>query len=777
MVMKMKKMNKKVLKLFSYLVLFTLLFSINYLSVNAKDKELKVELESGSNNLFKYDVARLTFYSGVVGTCKNDVCEINYGENELSLPESAVKKPNITGHEVHYRVFKESSTNEQLYCIEQGVAFSKSGVSSKALNTYLFVRKTPGIMTNSSECENKNTTTEISCETKYREKLIAQVISVGYHNTDPKSSDFNQYKNIATQELIWEIARGERNVSSFSNSTYMPNKTCNTKKTVCPFYTKLFTDSSTKNNSKVIKVRNAYKDIIDKVYYTYYKTPSSFATKQSSAKTVKLSTYNSSTKKYSVTLTNNEYKNYKNFKFSTNNKNVSVSLKNNKLTITSTKPLTSAVLITANYKYENNLAKLKDNEDWSFTYVKRGTGNNVYDQQAVATGAAQATYYLKVITPTYSIKINKIDHMTGGKLSNVKFNICYNACGCKNPTVVTTNGEGEATLSKITTAGKYCIQEKEQVDGYVSNTEVEYVNLQAEGEYVANFENEPYEFELTKQIISGGKASILNDGCGTNNNRAKFQLKDSKGNIVSFVPIGDGEYNANFSDSETTTESLVTCNGKIKIYTLKKGKYTITETEFPENVQKKENSKEINITASKSKYYLTMTNGFAGLEFQKKDEDGTLILGGKFSLQMKVNNIYKDVLLLKKEDGMYNYSSNLKTSDANATYELVTNEGIFRVSDLPVGEYRVVEKEAPEGYEVVKDRDSKAIAKITDSNKSDYVVVEMINKKSSKEGDTSSAELILTVITGRKIINYVYVFGALTILIVLLIYLRKKIKK
>lgn len=773
----MKKMNKKVLKIFSCLILFALLFSINHLSVNAK-----ITVKSGED-LFKYDVTKLTFYDGVsVDHCKNDVCEIKYGSKSLSLPKTATSKK-ITGHKVHYRVFYDTKEEEQLYCIEQGVAFSKSGIETENVFGYLFIRKTKGIMTNSSECSIKNNKNNkdyniedvIECETKYRKSLIAQVISVGYHNTNSTSSSFNQYKNIATQELVWEIARGERSIDSFSNHNYMPNYKCKTDKDYCPFYAKLFSSKDTKN----IKVRNAYKDIIDKVYYTYYNTPKSFAKTEKSAKTIMLSTYNSSSKKYSVILSNNEYKNYKNFTFSTSDKNVTASLKDNKLTITSTKPIDEDVLITANYKYENNLAKLTKDKKTEFVSKQRGTGNDAYGLQAVATGAAKVSYYLKVATPKYKITVNKKDSKTKASLANVNFNICYNSCGCKNPEVIKTDSNGEATLSNIKKAGRYCVQEKGRVDGYASNNTKYYVDLPSKGKNNAlvSIDNKPYKYTITKQIMdSDGIISNLNDNCGKNDNTAEFQIKDSNGKIVNFKSTQNGEYNANLSADGSLTNTLKTCNGKITIYTMKKGKYTIVETKFPAGVQAKENSKTINIK-DKADDSLILTNGFTGLEFQKKDEDGGLINGGKFSLQMKVNNIYKDVLLLKKEDGNYKYSSNLKSSDKDATYELVTKDGILRVSNLPVGEYRVVEKEAPEGYDLIKDRDSKAIVSITDSNKEDYVVVEMINKKSSKEGSDSSAELILTVVTGRKIINYVYVFGILTALIILLIYLRKKIKK
>ena len=59
----------------------------------------------------------------------------------------------------------------------------------------------------------------------------------------------------------------------------------------------------------------------------------------------------------------------------------------------------------------------------------------------------------------------------------------------------------------------------------------------------------------------------------------------------------------------------------------------------------------------------------------------------------------------------------------------------------------------------------------------DYYLVELINKKVNIKGDEASAELIVTINTGRKVLNYTFIFIALAAVLVALIILRKKLKK
>ena len=77
---------------------------------------------------------------------------------------------------------------------------------------------------------------------------------------------------------------------------------------------------------------------------------------------------------------------------------------------------------------------------------------------------------------------------------------------------------------------------------------------------------------------------------------------------------------------------------------------------------------------------------------------------------------------------------------------------------------------------MIKDKDSTAPFTISDASNSD-IQVNLTNKKAKLEGSSDSAELIVTIITGRKVINYVLVIGGLAVLLVALIILRNKSKK
>lgn len=53
----------------------------------------------------------------------------------------------------------------------------------------------------------------------------------------------------------------------------------------------------------------------------------------------------------------------------------------------------------------------------------------------------------------------------------------------------------------------------------------------------------------------------------------------------------------------------------------------------------------------------------------------------------------------------------------------------------------------------------------------------MVDRKVSASGGEASAELVLTITTGRTILNYALIIGGLVVLLVLAYILRKKFKK
>ena len=80
----------------------------------------------------------------------------------------------------------------------------------------------------------------------------------------------------------------------------------------------------------------------------------------------------------------------------------------------------------------------------------------------------------------------------------------------------------------------------------------------------------------------------------------------------------------------------------------------------------------------------------------------------------------------------------------------------------------VMENEKNEEYEL-----------LTIYNTKDYYYpyAKLVNKKTIAEGSYDSAELIVTIITGRKVANYALIIAGLAVLLTLFIILRNKFKK
>ena len=180
-----------------------------------------------------------------------------------------------------------------------------------------------------------------------------------------------------------------------------------------------------------------------------------------------------------------------------------------------------------------------------------------------------------------------------------------------------------------------------------------------------------------------------------------------------------------------------------------------------------------------------MYNGVTGVVFNKINENGILISGGKFALQKKINGVYKDLQMKHESGAIYSYIDQEDKNANSNSYIMETNNGVINIKNLPQGEYRFVEKEAPDGYDLIKDKDSKATFTISDKgitekkgeNSDNFYQVKLVNKQTKVEGSSDSAELIVTIITGRKVINYVLLIGGLAVLLTVLIIIRKKFKK
>lgn len=642
---------------------------------------------------------------------------------------------------------------QHAYCIELGTPLSPGYEPNNSVN---FNDYSYGFFKDLSADERVARSTMINYILTFAENI----------GTVPSESAMNKTQALriyAAQGLIWEAMTGER--SSFKN--LWPE---NHHGTACSFYDVVHSRNGCNKGNDMSVISQEYDRIVKAIQSTFLDGNPGESNKifKPGGKENKVALSWDGTK---YTLRINDY----NFSYweVIKTDGLQVEKGSNYITISSEKPI------------DENAAKQVGiqiiNKNNSSDIAKAYYHESLQDITTIVGTTLKR--YIRVYTPKYQLKIIKKAALDKKVLSGAKFNICSNSSCTEILGTVTTNKEGIATFKSIPSPGIYYVKEIVAPPGYELDSTPRAVSVSSDSIAGSSnysekiFWDENKVFNLTKTIVDeNGNEFDLDDGCGTNHYTGpEFEIKEN-GNSLYFKEIEPGKYDVSSKDVDGVTTKLRTCKGKLEVYTLPNCHYTISETKAPEGLTlPSEPTRAINVCGSDKN--VSFTNGFTGLEFQKKDEDGNLVEGGKFSLQKKVNNVYRDILLKREKDGSYVYDANLKEDDEGATYIILTNKGIARISKLSPGEYRVVEKEAPEGFELIKDKDSKALVTIKDSAKEEYYLVEMIDQKVRKNGSKSSAELVVTITTGRKVPNYILIISALVVLLIIAILIRKKIKK
>lgn len=613
----------------------------------------------------------------------------------------------------------------------------------------------------------------------------------------------------AAQALIWELVSNERNgLPSYVNKI-LKNKDYKTNKIngFIPIYSRLDSD-----------VKKYYHSTL-RCAARYNIIPSFASSSQAYAKPIKLTNYSNGSYSYTFKdsngIDNNLLKYY--IVTSSDDSSVKVSKTNSSITVTSSREIkeNAPVLITLKYAKKDDGDYLKD-DDMRYYYATSKI-NNKYPQALISGSRAGTVSYLKVYTPTktveptptptptpttyntvsapnYHLRVKKVDE-EGNAIEGVTFKIYSNSSLTQEVATIKTNADGWATYEDIRTIGKYYVKEVSAPEGYVVNDEIKPVDVTSSNRFDLSyaeassaFVNKYSHLKLSKRTIdeNGNQINITDyseASCkGTYKGPVFIIKKENK--PMYFKEISPGKYKIVSSKESGVTEEVKTCNGDFDVISIPSGCYDITENKAPEGYTLPANPmQQVCVVKNQETTSAVMYNGVTGVVFNKIDENGLLISGGKFALQKKINGIYKDIQLKHESGAIYSYVENQENTNDNS-YVLETDNGIINIKNLPKGEYRFVEKEAPEGYDFIKDKDSnakfiindKGITDLKGNSSGNYYLVKLVNKQTKIEGSYDSAELIVTITTGRKVINYLLIISILTILLTILIILRKRKK-
>ena len=614
----------------------------------------------------------------------------------------------------------------------------------------------------------------------------------------------------AAQALIWELVSNERNGLPPYIEKILKKGDYATAK-IDDDFKRIYDRLST-------KVKGYYKSTL-RCAARYNINPSFSSLYQANAPSYKLSNYSNGS--YSLTLKDsNSYDSnlLKYYTVSSGDSSVKVSKTNNSITISSTKEISSRtpVLITLKYTYKDDGDKLKS--DTMQYYYGTSTVNGKYPQALISGSRAGTVSYLRVYTPTqevstpdptpdptptptvsapnYHLRVKKVDE-DGNGIEGVTFKIYSNSSLTQEVATIKTNSSGIATYENIKTIGKYYVKEISAPDGYVVSDEVKPIDVTASNRFdlayaeaSSPFVNEYTHLKLAKRTIdSNGNQINITDytesNCTGTYKGPVFTLKKDNKSIY-VKEISAGKYKIVDSTIQGATDEIKTCNGDFDIVAIPSGCYDVTEKQAPEGYTLPANpTQQVCVEKGQDAKATVMYNGVTGVIFNKINENGILISGGKFALQKKINGVYKDIQMKHESGAVYSYVEKENETDDGSSYILETVDGVINVKNLPQGEYRFVEKEAPEGYDLIKDKDSKATFIVSDKgvtgtngkNSGDYYQVKLVNKQTKAEGSYDSAELIVTIITGRKVANYALIIAGLAILLTLFIILRNKFKK
>ncbi|MBR4830723.1 MAG: hypothetical protein IKZ96_03045 [Bacilli bacterium] len=454
--------------------------------------------------------------------------------------------------------------------------------------------------------------------------------------------------------------------------------------------------------------------------------------------------------------------------------------------------------------------------------IKNGTITSSNSAIQVLYDSASNTFYITVVDKEKSFEIKKVNESNaevkgatfkiynGNNFSNeVKFNKANNIFNyAENGTVTNIVDNNYSTYSiRFLPKGIYRVEETATPMPYLLPTDINdrTFYIKVEDEYnvfdcgtdstcknpklTVNSSITIKNYESRIEIIKTGTGGLPLGG-------VKFVLlnEDKTKYITSDYLANEYFYSTSVTDITNATVFITNTDGKIIIHNLPMGTYYLKEIEtidpyvLPEGdavytklvLEMKKDGLKLNGKSSKSE---SISNASKEFNFYKVDENGNYLAGGKFKIQRFNDDTgkYEDIKLVSVEnDGTYQANANIFKEDSESgKVQFTLAHGIATFVDMTPGTtYRILELEAPKGYEVAN-VDNSAIIRLDRNGYAKGSAI-IINQLKKIEGSTAQAELIIEIQTGRKLIRYGLIIAGTLILIaglmVTLIYVSKKRK-
>ena len=394
--------------------------------------------------------------------------------------------------------------------------------------------------------------------------------------------------------------------------------------------------------------------------------------------------------------------------------------------------------------------RIKVNLVYSKYTVKQLTSTHNYekvDDFTVEVYEMGDTVY-KVISNaeiTAKLKVIKIDKDTGNIITRagIKFkikNVDTNEYVCQKVTYPTaqtlceyeTDSNGVLITPYPLSSGKYILEEVDQViDGYLWNKESIEFEIGENSELINNNEygilfEVKYENKAAKGSLeinkTGEEVELTDNGFKYSEialNGVKFGLY---ANADIFDSLGNLIYKKDTLIKELTTDE----NGNVKVSDLYLGKYYIKELETVNSH--------------------VLDNNKYEFELKYKDQYTEVI----YKTLNLTNHLPKGTLEFTKTDfstsqTLPNTLIEIYTKDDKLVYFGRTDsDGKIIINELPVGEYYIIEKEAPIGYEIKPNKmefeitsdgeivkctmtDELIVTEVPNTNKDEFPIVELIS--------------------------------------------------